>query len=237
MQPAALVTGGAKRLGRAIALALARDGYDVAVHYNRSAEPAEQLAEEIRRLGRRCETFQCELADAPAVEELAAKVHRAFPGWCVLVNNASLFERGSLAETDEQLFDRLIAVNLKAPLFLSKKFAALRERGQIVNMLDTKVSEDLSSYSAYVITKKALRDLTRLAAKELAPDIRVNGVCPGLILPPPGEDQGYLEKLVSRVALARSGNADDITSAVLYLLHNDYITGQCLFIDGGEHLR
>ncbi|MGC9453256.1 MAG: SDR family oxidoreductase [Phycisphaerae bacterium] len=237
MQPAALVTGGAKRLGRAIALALARDGYDLAVHYNRSAEAAGQLAEEIRQIGRRCETFQCDLADTPAVEELAGRVHDTFPGWSVLVNNASLFERGSLAETDEKLFDRLMAVNLKAPLFLSRKFAALCGRGQIVNMLDTKVCEDLSSYFVYVVTKKALRDVTRLAAKELAPNIRVNGVCPGLILPPPGEDESYLEKLASRVPLKRPGSAEDVVSAVMYLLHNEYVTGHCLFADGGEHLR
>jgi NAD(P)-dependent dehydrogenase (short-subunit alcohol dehydrogenase family) len=237
MQPAALVTGGAKRLGRAIALALAREGWDLAVHYNRSADAAEKLAAEIGDLGRRCETFHCELSDAAAVERMAEQVHRAFGGWNVLVNNASLFERGTLAETDEALFDRLTAVNLKAPLFLSKAFAARCGRGQIVNLLDTKVDEDLTSHLVYVVTKKALREVTRLAAKELAPDIRVNGVCPGLILPPPGEDEGYLERLARRVPLKRHGGAEDIVSAVLYLLRSEYVTGQCLFIDGGEHLR
>lgn len=237
MEPAALVTGAAKRLGRSIAMALARDGYDVAVHYNRSAESAEQLAEEIRRLGRRCETFGCDLSDTPAVERLAGQVREAFDGWCVLVNNASLFERASLADTDESLFDRLVSVNLKAPLFLLKQFAALCRRGQIVNLLDTKVSDELTSHLVYVVTKKALRDLTRLTAKALAPDIRVNGVCPGLILPPPGADDGYLDKLASRVPLRRPGRPEDVVSAVLYLLHSDYVTGECIFVDGGEHLH
>ncbi len=237
MEPAALVTGGAKRLGRAISLALARDGYDVAVHYNHSAEAAEQLAEEIRRLGRRCETFRCELSDTSAVERMAERIRDTFDGWSVLVNNASLFERATLTETDESLFDRLMSVNLKAPLFLTRQFAVLCRRGRIINLLDTKVSEELTSHLVYVITKKALLDLTRLTAKELAPDIRVNGVCPGLILPPPGAEEGYLEKLASRVPLARPGRCEDIVSAALYLLHSDYVTGQCIFVDGGEHLR
>jgi len=234
---AALITGGAKRIGRAIAHALARKGYDIALAYHSSAADAQQVAGEIRSTGRRCELFQCDLADTKALPAMVRSVFKALPGCNVLVNNASIFERGEFLATDEALFDRHFDTNFKAPFFLSQEFARSCKAGQIVNVLDANIVASTTSYFAYLLTKKALYDFTLLAAKALAPDIRVNGVCPGLILPPPGQDRAYLDRLALKVPLRRKGSPEAVAAAVVCLLESDYVTGQCIFVDGGQHLR
>jgi len=236
LPPAALITGGAKRIGRAIALALAREGYDLAVHYNRSADAATELADEIARLGRRCELFQRDLADAEQVAALVPDVVAALPDCNVLVNNASIFQRAGLMDTDADLFDRHFAVNFRAPFFLSQAFARHCRSGQIVNLLDTTIARTFTPYFAYALTKKALADFTKAAAKALGPHIRVNGVCPGLILPPSGAGPDALEEMAPRVPLRRVGDPEAVAAAVVFLVRNDYITGQSIFVDGGEHL-
>jgi len=236
MRDAALITGAAKRIGRAIALALAERGYDIALHYNRSRDAAAAAAEEIRAKGVRCELLQANLADADAVRQLVQRAMEALPDCCVLVNNASIFERAPLAEMSEDLLDRTMAIHFRAPLVLSRAFAARRQRGSIVNILDTKIEGWFTPYFAYTLSKKALADFTLLAAKALAPGIRVNGVAPGLILPPPGESEEYLQRLAQRIPARRHGGPADIASAVLYLLDSEFVTGQVIFADGGERL-
>ncbi len=236
MPNAALITGGAKRIGRAIALALAGEGYDLAIHYNTSAAEAEELAGQVVAAGRRCELLSCDLADTGRLAAMMEEAFRRLPHLSALVNNASIFERGTFLETDEAFLDRAMAVNFKAPFFLCQAFARRARAGGIVNILDTNVTRNVASYFAYSLSKKALRDLTLLAARALAPGIRVNAVCPGAILPPPGEPPEYLDKLISKVPLQRAGDGGQIAAAVLYLLRSDYVTGQCLFVDGGRHL-
>jgi len=236
MQRAALITGSAKRIGRAIAEALARDGFDIAVHYHRSADAAEQLAADLRALGRNARTYRADLADASQLAPLVAKAFGDLPHLNLLVNNASIFERASLKETDEDLFNRHFAINLKAPFFLARAFAARCRSGHVVNLLDTRIAQVFTPYFAYALTKKALADFTRMAARALAPGIRVNGVCPGLILPAAGEADDALEKLAPRVPLQRTGSCEDVAEAVLFLVRNDYLTGQLIYVDGGEHL-
>jgi NAD(P)-dependent dehydrogenase (short-subunit alcohol dehydrogenase family) len=234
--PAALVTGGAKRIGRSIALALAREGLDIALHYNASAADAQKLAGEIRALGRECHLFRCDLSDMDQVFSLPQRVFEVLPGWNVLINSASVFERASLAETTEVHFDRTFDINFKTPFFLARDFAARCENGLVVNLLDTKISQNFTEYFVYSLTKKTLANFTEMAAKALAPRVRVNGVCPGLILPPPGQGPEYLEKLSSRVPMRRPGTPEAVADAVVYFLRNDYVTGQILYVDGGEHL-
>ncbi|MBI1388416.1 MAG: SDR family oxidoreductase [bacterium] len=235
--PTALITGGARRIGREIALTLARAGWNIALHYHHSREDAEDAAREMEAIGMKCELFQ---ADLGRLDEALAMVERVFermPGCRALINNASIFERAALLETSEDLFDRHFTLNFKTPFFLTRDFARRCREGEVVNLLDTKITQKHSNYFAYTLTKKALFEFTRMAAKELAPGVRVNGVCPGLILPPPGEGDAYMERMQIRVPLRRKGDPADIARAVLFLLQNDFITGEWIFIDGGEHLK
>lgn len=233
---AALVTGGARRIGAAIARALAQRGYDVALHYLSSREPAEHIAREIEGMGRRCRLFRCDLSDHDATAELMPEVREHFTDLSVLVNNASIFERGTLRDTGRDLFERHFNINFKAPFFLIQAFAEGCARGQVINILDTRVSRSDPHHAAYTLSKKALLELTRMAARELGPGIRVNGVSPGMILPPPGGVVDELERRSAALPLQRIGDTDNLTAAVLFVLDNPFVTGECIYVDGGEHL-
>lgn len=231
---AALVTGGAKRIGRAISLGLASMGYDIALHYS-ATDPADTMAA-IKTHGVKCEAFQCDFTDGKAVLQLMARVKESLPGLGLLVNNASIFERSTIRETGAADFDRHLAVNFKAPYFLSRDFQSYFGKGHIINIIDSKVLQNASPYAAYLLSKKALKDFTLMAAKEFAPATRVNAVAPGLILPPAGLDEDYLERRAEGIPLKRTGSPADVFSAVRFLIENNFITGQILYIDGGENL-
>lgn len=232
----ALVTGAAKRIGKAVALHLASLGYDIALHYSSSQSEAKRTAEQIRQEGRDCELFCCDLADTYAVQHLIADACKAFPNLNLLINCASIFEKSTLKEDDVQALDRHYEINLRAPYILMGEFARRCKRGQIINFLDTHITQNKLTHVAYLLSKKALADLTQMAALELAPDIRVNGIAPGLILPPHGQKDRYLDRLAKSVPLKRKGSVKDITAAVQFLIENDFLTGQTIFADGGEHL-
>lgn len=234
---AALVTGGAVRIGRAIALALARAGYDIALHYHTSGSEAAEVGRQIEALGRRQRLFPCDLSDTRGARSLIAQVFEGLPRCNVLINNASIFQPVRLMETDERLFERHMNVNFKAPFFLTQEFARHCRSGQVINILDTRVAASDSSHFIYTLSKKALFEFTRMAARELAPGIRVNGVSPGLILPPAGKEAADLDHRAAAIPLQRKGALEDLVAAVLFLLENPFITGDCIFVDGGEHLR
>ena len=233
----AIITGGAMRIGREIALMLADKGYHIALHFHRSESRAHELVGEIEEMGVECALFRCDFNEFDQVEQLIPKIHQTFPNTSILVNNASIFERARFRDTDADLYDRHFNTNLKAPFFLSRNFARIFKTGHIINILDTKVARNLIEYFAYTMTKKSLYDFTKMAAVELGPEIRVNGVGPGLILPPPGEDTSYLDRLSRKIPLKKSGDVGNVVSAIRFLLDNDYITGECIFVDGGEHLK
>ncbi|MBV8938251.1 MAG: SDR family oxidoreductase, partial [Alphaproteobacteria bacterium] len=217
MKQAVLITGAAQRLGRGIALHLARYGYDIALHYHRAAEAAEQAQAEIRETGAACELFQADFADAEALSPLAQRVRDAFPHCRHLVNNASLFERGTLMQSGPDAFTRHMQVNVMAPVFLTKAFALAfpGEALSVVNLLDTKMQANRHSYFFYLLSKKALRDCTRMAAAELGPRVRVNGVAPGMVLAgaePFGEE--YRLRLAGRLPLKRAPEPEDVAAAV-----------------------
>ncbi|HDQ45962.1 MAG TPA: SDR family oxidoreductase [bacterium] len=232
----ALITGGAKRIGRTIALALAREGFAIALHYRSSHAEADALAGEIRELGVEAATFRCDFSDPNEVSALIDRVFAVFPDCRILVHNASLFERATLPETTPEFFDRLMTVNLKTPIFLSRAFAGRCESGQIITLLDTRIRRQQTSHFVYSLTKKALRDFTQMAAKALAPGIRVNGIAPGLILPSAEGGPEAFRRMGEKIPLGHTGDPEDIARAVLFLVRNDFITGECLYIDGGEHL-
>lgn len=233
----ALVTGGAKRLGEDIALRLAENGYNIALHYNTSKDAADETAAVIRDKGVSCELVQSNFAAMEDVRGFMDKVFSLCPGCNVLINNASIFEDSRLLDTEEEFFDRHFQINFKTPFFLTRDFARRCQDGHVINIIDTKAVRTVTKYFAYTMTKKALYEFTKMAAKELAPNIRVNGVGPGVILPPPGEDESYLEARKQELPLLRHGDKESISSSVLFLLQNPFITGHCLLVDGGEHLK
>ncbi len=236
MSKAALITGGGKRLGKAISVALALRGYDIAIHYNHSDNDAKETAELIRHKGKKAEIFQSNLSDMKQVRSLIPNVFEVFPECSILVNSASIFEDIAFSDVTEDIFDRDFNTNFKAPFFLSQDFSNRNSAEMIINMLDMRINKVETKHFAYNLTKKSLRDFTMMAAKELGPKIRVNGICPGPILPPPDKGLEYLEKIAENTPLKKPGNPDYIVSALEYILDNPFVTGQCLFVDGGQHL-
>ncbi len=233
---AALVTGGAVRLGKAITLRLARAGYDIALHYHSSSAEAAATQAEIEALGVRCAAYAHDLADAEGIDGLLDRVFAALPHTSVLVNCASGYEDATIAETSVALFDRLFSVNLRAPFFLTRAFLRHCRSGSIVNVLDNKIGFNQNTYAAYVLSKKALAELTRLSAIEGAPDVRVNAVAPGVVLPAATRSDEYIRWRLEAIPLGVQGTVANVTDAVLHLIDNDFVTGQTLVVDGGESL-
>jgi len=235
-EKAVLITGGAKRVGAAMSRYFATQGYDVALHYNRSKKDALALQKEILAMGVACELFQHDLSDIKGFKDLIMQVQKAMPHCRALVNNASIFERASLMETDETLFDRQFSINLKAPFFLTQAFAKRFGRGCVVNILDTNIVRTDGSHFAYILSKKALAEFTTMAARELGPNIRVNAVCPGIVLPSNELDEQYMKKLSKSLPLGKLANLEQVSSAAYWLCENESVTGQLMFTDGGQHL-
>ncbi|MFW6154205.1 MAG: SDR family oxidoreductase [Planctomycetota bacterium] len=232
-----LVTGAARRIGRAIALATAEAGADVVVHYRRSADEAADVAETIRRGGRQAWTLQADLADPDGAAAVIGRAVELAGPVDVLVNNASSFPAGLITEAGDADIIANVRVHAVAPLLLSRALAEQGRPGHIVNLLDARITDYDRRHAAYQLSKRMLADLTRMLAVELAPSIAVNAVAPGLILPPPGENESYLERFAHTNPLNRHGDPADIARAVLYLLGSTFVTGQILYVDGGRHMR
>ena len=232
----ALITGAGKRIGREIALALAREGANVVVHYRKSAEEAGRLRTELIALGVHAWTVEADFEDMQASRQLFQTALNKAGAIDFLVNSASIFVPGTFDEMDFPGLMRHIQVNTWAPFALSRDFARQVSRGKIVNLLDSRIVGDDRTHLAYIVSKRALSALTEMMAVEFAPAITVNGVAPGLILPPAGKGQDYLDRLSSTVPLKRHGDPGDIADAVLYLLESEFVTGQVIFVDGGRHL-
>jgi NAD(P)-dependent dehydrogenase (short-subunit alcohol dehydrogenase family) len=232
----ALITGGGHRIGREIALRLAEAGYAIALHCHASRKKAQQADALIRKRGGQCHIFTCNFLHREQVFQLMSQVKTVFSRIDVMINNASVFEPSSLVSARGEPRERQGVIHLLAPYLLMGEFARSFSRGHIINILDTHIMDNKTSHLAYLLTKKALADLTRLAAVELAPGIRVNGVAPGLILPPESQDKSYLSRLTGRIPLKRKGHPRQVCQAIMSLIDNDYLTGQIIFVDGGEHL-
>ena len=230
----ALVTGAAKRLGRAIALLLAENGYSIIVHYHTSKQDAEDLCGEIAEKNVRAWPVKADLGKPAELDALIDRSMRRFGGLSVLVNNASIFPPNTLRNMTARDFDRNMRINAWAPLSLSRAFALKVKKGAIINILDARLPGHDRSHIAYSLSKYALMNITRICALEFAPGVRVNAVAPGLILPPEGKTVSYMEKLKNRVPLRACGTPRDIAEAVLFLVKSAYITGEILYVDGGQ---
>ncbi len=233
----ALVTGAAKRIGRAISLALAGDGADVIVHYHRSSNEANALRTELQALGVNAWTIKADFGNRNERESLMHRATEVAGSLDILINSASVFATGSLDDMTLDDLMRSIEINTWAPFALARAFAAAADKGAIVNILDTRIADIDLAHPAYILAKKTLHELTKMMAIEFAPGITVNAVAPGLILPPSGKPDAYLEKLIPAAPLKRHGRSEDIAGAVLFLVRSDFITGQTLFVDGGRHLK
>lgn len=227
----ALVTGAAKRLGRAIALGLAAEGADVVVHYHTSPDEAGELCERIAALGVKAWMVQADLSVEEEVANLVARAVELAGPLRILVNNASIFEANAPAEDRSDQDARHMEVNADAPLELTRHFAAQEiASGHVVNLLDTRLRGGDPDHVSYIASKRALEDVTRTTALEFAPRIAVNAVAPGLVLPEVGED-------ASGLPLQRPGTPEDVADAVVYLVTTRFVTGQIIYVDGGRHLR
>ncbi len=233
----ALVTGAARRLGRAIAMALAEQGVRVVVHHHHSEQDATSLCDEIRRRGGSAWRVQGDLTDVEQVETVFRESIAQAGAIDTLINSASIFERDTLWEATEDSILLNLRIHAVAPLTLARRMAEQGGEGHIINLLDTRVTVYDKEHVSYHISKRVLATLTRMLALELAPKIAVNGIAPGLILPPVGQDETYLQKLAHASPLHRYGGPGDVTDAVLFLLRSRFITGQILYIDGGYHMK
>lgn len=246
--PAALVTGAGARIGKALALALADRGYDVAVHYAASVAGADSVADEIRAKGRKAVTLQADLLDEAAAQALVPRACAALGPLTVLINNASIFEYDTIASATRDSWDRHFESNLRAPFVLTQHFAAQVPapviddagepvaQGLVVNMIDQRVRKLTPEFMTYTLAKTALWTLTQTAAQALAPRVRVNGIGPGPTLRGGRQSEDHFARQRAATILGRGSTLADMVAALGYLLEAPAVTGQMLAVDGGQHL-
>ena len=239
--PLALVTGAAHRMGRAVALELARQGFAIGLHYFQAQEAAGQSAAELAAAGMPAYLLPADLSDPLQVEDLFARVARLPHPLRVLVNSAAVMPRGDLRSLPVEQWDAVMDLNLRAPWLCARAAARLMESTRvenavIVNITDSGAQKAWTGFPAYVVSKAALETLTRLLARALAPGVRVNAVAPGLILPAADLSAEQWQRLVDRLPLKAAGQPEDVARAVMFFIQNPYITGQVLAVDGGYQL-
>src|SRR6185369_15651303 len=233
----ALVTGAGRRLGRALAAALAGRGLAVALHHHASADGAESLRDQIRAAGGRADCFPADLTDAAAARELPQRVERAFGRLDVLVNSAAVMHRLSLEDTTIEQWDQILDLNLRSVFFCTQGAAPAlrRSRGKVVNLADLAGLEPWPAFAAHSVSKAGVVMLTKVLALTLAPEVTVNAIAPGAVLVPEDYSQEERERLVRSTPLRRLGSPSDVVAALLYLLEGgDYVTGEILVVDGGR---
>lgn len=235
---AALITGGATRLGRELALALAARGFDIAVHYNTSTAAAQATVADIAAMGRLGVALPADLADVQAVQDLVPQAASALgQPLTTLINNAAVFDYDTLDSLTAETFDRHIAINTRAPLLLMQGFAAQAPQGgTVVNMLDMRLRKLTPKFMTYTLSKAALETLTITGAQALGPDIRVNGIAPGSTMIAERQSQSHFDAQRAAGVLERGPEPEDILRTLFYLLDNPAVTGQVICVDGGQHL-
>jgi pteridine reductase len=233
MSPLALVTGAAHRLGKAFALTLARLGYDIALHYHSSEAAALQTQSEIESISKRVTLIRANLTDPAQIKSLASNIEHLD----VLVNSAAFMPSGNVDALSQENWDTSLDLNLRAPFLLAQECAEkMTHGGLIVNITDVGAQKAWSRYPSYTVSKAALESLTKILARALAPRIRVNAIAPGLVLQSDIIPAEEWERLIGRIPLKRPARTEEVTSALEFLLHNEYVTGQTIVVDGGYSL-
>ncbi len=236
----ALVTGAATRIGAAIARRLAGAGFAVIIHYRSKPDEAEALAADIRESGARAATVQADLARRGQRSRVVTEAAAHFGPLTLLVNNASSFDRDSVRDLDEALWDQHFAIHAEAPAFLARDFAAqlpAGAKGNIINLIDARVLDLSPAFFSYTLSKSVLWTMTRTLAQSLAPDIRVNAIAPGPAVPPPDVTQAAHAKRNLELPLQEAADAEGLADGVIAVLNLPTLTGQMLALDGGEHLE
>lgn len=235
----ALVTGGAKRVGRAISSALGAAGANIVINYHSSADEAESLKAELEAAGRRATSFQADISRPNQIRALIHHVRDEFGRLDIVINNASLFESAPFLQITEEMWDRVIATNLKGPFFVAQSATALMREGgggNIINIADLSAFQPWPSYAHHSVSKAGLVHLTKLLARSLGPDIRVNAVAPGTVLPPEDYNGTGSDGTPDRRVVTQAGTPEDVTRAIEYLLESNFVTGQVVLVDGGRTL-
>lgn len=233
MSSLALVTGAAHRLGKVFALTLARHGFDILLHYHQSSDAARQTQAELKALGSHVRLAQADLTDPAQIQHLLSTIDSL----SVLVNSAAFMPGGDVAALTLENWDTSLDLNLRAPFLLAQECAKRMMPGSlIVNITDVGAQKAWSRYPSYTVSKAALESLTRLLARALAPQIRVNAIAPGLVLQSDIVPSEEWQRLINRVPLKRAARTEEIASALEFLLANQYITGQTIVVDGGYSL-
>ncbi len=233
MSPLALVTGAAHRLGKSFALTLARQGYDILLHYHSSADEALQTKLEIESLSRKVTLAQADLTDPSQIETLLSNIEHLE----LLVNSAAFLPKGNVDSLTLENWDTALDLNLRAPFLLAQECAKkMTDGGLIVNVSDVGAQKAWSRYPSYTVSKAALESLTKILARALAPKIRVNAIAPGFVLQSDIVNAEEWKRLIGRIPLKRPARTEEITSALEFLLNNQYVTGQTIVVDGGYSL-
>ena len=233
----ALITGAAKRIGRETALTLADDGVNIIVHHRSSADEAHELVREIEGMGVKAWTVRADFEKPEEYELLIERALAVAGSLDILVNNASIFPSETLEDLTFDSLTSNIQVNAWVPFVLGRAFRRLVGQGKIINMLDSRIKGYDWKHVGYILSKHVLSVMTKMMALEFAPSITVNAVAPGLILPPPGKDESYIDRMIDTVPLVRHGDPQDVADAILYLLKSNFVTGEVIYIDGGRHLK
>lgn len=232
----ALITGAAHRIGRAMAHDLAIHGWDIVIHYHHSESHAQALAQEIQTLGQRAFLVHADLAIEEEVWDIFPQALRQAPKVSLLINNASFFQYDSIQTATRTSWDNHLAPNLRAPFILSQAFTRQTEYGSIINILDQRVQNLTPHYVSYTVAKSGLWALTQSLALACAPKIRVNGIAPGPVLKSANQTEAHFQEQCQNTPLETGGFLEDICSAVRFLSCAQSVTGQLIFVDGGQHL-
>jgi NAD(P)-dependent dehydrogenase (short-subunit alcohol dehydrogenase family) len=233
----ALVTGAAHRLGRTFALTLAKHGFSIALHYHHSEKEADSTAKDIRALGVQVYPIEADLTDPAQILSMFSKIDSLHCTLQVLINSAGIMKRADLRTLSREDWDAAFSLNLRAPFLLAQRAAERMKRGSlIVNITEAGFGKNWIGFPAYQVSKSGLETLTRLQAKTYAPNTRVNAIAPGLVLPSSGISVEEWEKLINRLPLKRPVSLDDLSGALEFLLENESITGQTIYVDGGYSL-
>lgn len=236
---AVLITGAAKRIGRALAEDFAARGWAVAIHYNGSKDEAESVAQNIQKAGGRAALVQGDLSDGAAVAKIVPAAVQALGPLGCLINNASIFEQDEAATATLESWERHQTVNVRAPLFLTQAFAQqlpAADHGAVVNIIDQRIWNLTPHFVSYTVSKTGLWTLTQTLALALAPRIRVNAIGPGPTLPSPYQNQAQFDRQQARMPLGRGTNPSEICAAARFILEAPAMTGQMIALDGGQHL-
>jgi NAD(P)-dependent dehydrogenase (short-subunit alcohol dehydrogenase family) len=238
MRKVALITGSAKRIGSELSRHLAGKGWDLVLHYNKSSEQVQDLEEELKLAFPEGDyrIMQADLNNPEETENLIPNTISALGRLDLLINNASVFEPDTVKNSSNELFNKHMNINLRAPFILTSSFMAHSEAGIIVNICDTCITKNRTDYVSYSLSKKALWDFTKIVALESAPNFRVNALAPGLILPPEGETMDYLNNLAAKTPIQKPAGLVPVIKSIDYIIENENLTGQLLFCNSGEQL-